>query len=177
MRRSIGIRRYTPMLRVCSIVFSRFPSSMSVMLIYIRRYTLIIILTLRRPVLEFEYVTASSFLPTTIVSRVLTPRRSNCVMKVMCSYCDTFAISDTLYRYKLILSQVSTNGFMSPWTSESVLSHAQWVHNGSTIVVNDRSCNLTMLHWSEIYSFLRVGWFATSRVETMPRHSGHMNPK
>jgi len=37
-----------------------------------------------------------------IDSRVLTPRRINHIIKVLCSDCNTIAIGDTLYEYELV---------------------------------------------------------------------------
>jgi len=74
------------------------------------------------PVSEFTYVTAWSFLPSTIDGGVLTLMSINYVIKVMSSYCDTIAIGDTSDEYELIWSQLSPNKFVSPRASESALS-------------------------------------------------------
>jgi len=95
----------------------------------------------------------------------------------MCSCCDTIAISNTLYGYELIWCQLSTNRFVSQRASESALSYTHQVHNGLRIAANDRTLNLTMLHWSQIYSDLRLSSFAIYQTECILRHSGHVNPK
>jgi len=148
---------------------------MSVSLIYIRRFTPLTILRLPMPVLAFTYVTASSSLPCTIGSRVLTPMSIIYVIKVISSYCDTIAIGDTSYEYEPIWSQLSTN-ILSPWASESALSYTHRVCNSLMIVANDRTLNLTMLYWSQIYSILQMSCFAIYWTESIPRHPGHMNP-
>jgi len=123
------------------------------------------------------YITALSSLPSTIDNRVLTPRSINYVIKVICLYCDTIAIGDTSYEYELIQSQLSTNRFVSPRASESALTYTHRVHIGLMIVANDRTLNLTMLYWRQIYSTLQLSCFAIYRTESIPCHSGHMNPR
>ena len=150
---------------------------MSVSLIYIRRSTLLTILTLPKLVSEFTFVTASSSLPSTVDGQVLTPLSINYVIKVMSSYCNTIVIGDTSYRYKLIWSQLSINRFVSPRARESALSYTHQVSNGLIIVVNDRTLNLTTLYWSQMYSILQLSCFAIYWAESIPCHSGHMNPK
>ena len=150
---------------------------MSVSLIYIRQSTPLTILRLRKPISEFTYVTASSSLPSTIDGRVLTPMSINYIIQVMSSYCDTIAIGDTLYAYELIWSQLSTNWFLSPRTSESALPYTHRVRIGLMIAANDRTLNLTTLHRSQIYSILQLSCFAIYWTESIPRHSGHMNPR
>jgi len=150
---------------------------MLVLLIYIRWSTPLTILRLPKPVLEFTYVTPSSSLPSTIDGWVLTPMSINYVIKVMSSYCDTIAIGDTSYRYELIWSQLSTNRLMSPRASESALSYTHRVRNRLMIAANNRTLNLTMLYWSQIYRILQLSWFAIHWTESIPHHSGHMNPR
>jgi len=133
---------------------------MSVLVIYIRRSTPLTILRLPKPVSEFTYITALSFLPSTIDGRVLTPMIINYVIKVMSSYCDTIAIGDTSYKYELIRSQLSTNRFVSQRASESALSYTHWVRNGLMIAANNTTLNLTMLYWSQLYSTLLLSCFA-----------------
>jgi len=153
------------------------PSSMSVSLIYIRRFTPLTILGLSKPISEFTFITASSSLPPTIDRPVLTPMSINYVMKIMSSYCDTIAIGDTSYRYKLIWCQLSTNRFVSPRASESALAYTHRVYNGSMIAANDRTLNLTMLYWSQIYSILQLSCIAVYWTESIPRLSGQINRK
>jgi hypothetical protein len=50
-------------------------------------------------------------------------------MKVTCSYCNTIAIGDTSYEYKLMWSQISTNRFLSRRASESALPYTHQVRN------------------------------------------------
>jgi len=150
---------------------------MSVSLKYIRRSTPLTILGLSKPISEFTFVTASSSLPSIIDGRVLTPMSINYVMEVMSSYCDTIPIGDTSYKYELIRSQFSRNRFMSPRASESALSYTHRVHNSLLIAANDRIFNLTKLYWSEIYSILQLSCIAIYWMESIPRHSGHMNRK
>ena len=150
---------------------------MSVSLIYIRQSTPLTILGLPKPASEFTYVTATTFLPPTIDGRVLTAMSINYVIKVQSSYCDTIAIGDTLYRFELRWSQSSTNRFLSPKASESTLSHTHRVCNSLMIAANDRTHNLTMLYWSQMYSILQLSWFPIYWTESIPRHSGHINPK
>jgi len=95
----------------------------------------------------------------------------------MCSYCDTIAIGNTLYGYKLIWSQLSTNRFVSPRASESALSYTHRVRNGLIITANNRTLTLNTLHGSEIYSELQLSSFAIYWTEFILRHLGHMNPK
>ena len=135
------------------------PSSMSVSLIYFRRSTPLTILRLPKPILEFTYVTASSSLPSTIDGRLLTPMSICYVLKVMSSYCDTIAIGDTSYGYDLIWSQLSKNWFLSPRASESALSYTHRVCIGWMIAANDRTLNLTMIYWSQIYTILQLSCF------------------
>jgi len=149
---------------------------MPVSLIYIRQSTLLTILTLAKPVLEFSFLIASSFLPSTSDCRVLTPRSINYIINVMCLYCDTFAICDTWYRYKLIWSRLSTNRFVSPRASERALSYTHQVRNSLTITVNTRSLNVTTLYWRQIYSNLQLSCLAINWMENILRHSEHMNP-
>jgi len=149
---------------------------MSASLIYIRRSTPLTILRLPKPVPEFTYVTALSSFPSTIDGRVLTAMSINYVIKITSSYCDTIAIGDTSYESELIWSQLSTNRFLSPRASESALSYTHRVCNGLMIAANDRTLNLTTLYWSQIYSFLQLSWFAIHWTESIPRHSGRMNP-
>jgi hypothetical protein len=66
---------------------------------------------------------------------------SNYIIKVMSSYCDTIAIGDTLYRYQLIGSQLSTNRFVSPGASESALLYTHQVRNRLMIATNNRTLN------------------------------------
>jgi len=145
--------------------------------ICIRQSTLLRILRLPKPALEFTYVTASSSFASTIDSWVLTPRGINYVIKVMCSDCDTIDIGDTSYGSDLIWSQISTTRFVSPRANESALSYTHWVRNGSTIAANNRTLNLTTLYWSQIYSDLQQCSFAIYQMECILHHSGHMNPK
>jgi hypothetical protein len=116
-------------------------------------------------------------LPSTIDGRVLTPMSINYVIKVMSSYCDTTAIGDTWYEYKLIWSQLSTNWFVSPRASESALSYTHRVHNSLMIVANDRTLNLTTLYWSQRYSILKLSCFAVYQTESILHHSEHTNRK
>jgi hypothetical protein len=148
---------------------------MSVSLIYIRRLTPLTIQRLPKPVSEFTYVTALSSLPSTLDGQVLTPMSINYVIKVMSSYCDTIAVGNISYHYELILSQLSTNRFVSPSASESALSYTHLVCNGLIIVVNNRTLNLTTLYWSQIYSIVQLSCFAIYRMESILRHSEHMN--
>jgi len=150
---------------------------MSVSLIYIRRWTLLTILRLRKLVSEFTYITALSALPSTIGGWVLTPRSINYVIKVMSSYCDTIAIGDTPYEYKLFWSQLSINRFVSPRASESALPYSHQVRNSLIIAANDRTLNLTTLYCSQIYCIVQLSCFAIYWTESIPRHSGHINPK
>jgi len=145
--------------------------------IYIRRSTLLSILRLPKPALEFTYVTASSSFASTIDSWVLTPRSINYMIKVMCSYCDTIAIGDSSYGYKSIWNQLSTNRFVSPRASESALSYTHRVHNGLTTTVNHRTLNLTTLHLSLICSDLQLISYAIYQTECILHHSENMNPK
>jgi len=145
---------------VCSIVGYWCPFSMSVSLIYIRQFAPLTIQWLPKPVSEFTYGTASLLFTSTIDSQVPISNRFNEVIMVMCSYCDAITSGDTLYKYKLIWSQLSTNRFVSPRASECTLSYIHWVHNGLTIVANDRTLNLIMLYWSQISSNLQLSWFA-----------------
>jgi hypothetical protein len=128
---------------------------MSVSLIYIRRSTPLTILRLPKPISEFSFVTASVILASTIDGQVLPPRSINYVIKVMSSYCDTIAIGNIAYCYKLIRSQLSTNRFVSPRASESALSYTHLVRNCLMIAANDRTLNLTTLYSSQIYSILQ----------------------
>jgi hypothetical protein len=105
-----------------------------------------------------------SSLPSTIDGQVLTLRSISYVIKVICSYCDTIAIGDTLYEYELIWSQLSTNSFGSPRASESALSYNHRVRNGLMIVANNWTLNLTSLYWSQYTVFYNwavlpyIGW-------------------
>jgi hypothetical protein len=112
-----------------------------------------------------------------IDGRVLTPMSTNYFIKIMSSYCDTIAIGDILYRYKLIQSQLSTNRFASARASESALLYTHWVGNSLMIVANDWTLNLTTFYWRQIYSILQLSCFAIYWTESIPRHSGHMNRK
>jgi len=150
---------------------------MSALLIYIRWSTPFTILRLPKPVSEFAYLTAFKSMPSTIDGQVLTPMSINYVIKVMSSYCDTIANGDTSYGYELIWSRWSTNKFVSPRAHESALSYTHRVRNGSLIAANNRTINLTTLYWSQIYSILQLSWFAIYWAESIPRHSGHMNPR
>jgi len=147
---------------------------MSVSLIYIRRFTPLTILRLPKPVSEFTYVTAFSSLPSTIDGRVLTPMRINYVIQLKRSYCDTITIGNTSCDYELVWSQLSTNRFMSPKAGESALSYTHRVRNCVMIAANDRTPNLTMLYWSQIYSILQLSCFAIYWTESIPRHAEHM---
>ena len=153
------------------------PSSMSVSLIYIRRSTPLTILRLPKPVSEFTYVSALSSFASTIDNQVLTPKSANYVIKVICSYCDLIAIGDTLYEYELIWTQLSLNKFVSPRASESALSYTHRICIGLMITANNRTLNLSMLNWSQIYSILQLSWFAIDWMESILRHSEHMNPR
>jgi len=102
-------------------------------------------------------------------------RSINYVIKAMWSYCDTIAIGDTSYRHELIRSPLSTNRFVSPRSSESALSYTHRKHNGVTIASNDRTLNLTTLHWRHIYINLQLSSFAIYQMESIPRHSGPMS--
>jgi len=75
---------------------------MSVSLIYIRQSTPLTILKLPEPVSESSFATGFVTLPSTIDGRVLTPRGANYVIKVIGLYCDTIAMGDISYRYKII---------------------------------------------------------------------------
>ena len=150
---------------------------MSVLLMYIRLSTPLIILGLPKPVSEFTYVTASSSFTSTIDGQVLTPKSTNYVIKVVCLYWDTIAIGNTSFRYELIWSQLSTNGFVSPRASESALSYTHRVHNGLMMAANYRTLYLTTLYWSQIYIILQLSCFAIYWMESIPHHSGHINPK
>jgi len=150
---------------------------MSISLIYIRRSTLWTIQGLSQPILEFTFVTASSSLPSILDGWVLMPMRINYIIKVMSSYYDTIAIGDTSYRYELIQSQLSTNRLVSLRASESALTYTHRVRNGLMIATNDRTLNLTMLYWSRIYSILQLSCIAIYWMESIPRHTGHMNRK
>ena len=99
------------------------------------------------------------------------------VIKVMCLHCNIIAIGDTLYEYELIWSQLSTNRFVSPRASESALSYTHQGHNGLIIVANDSTLNFATPDWSQIYSDLKLSSVAIYRTESIPRHSGQMNPK
>lgn len=81
------------------------PFSTSVLLIYIRQSSLLTIPRLQKPASELTYLTASSSFVSTIETRVLTPRSTNYVIMVSCSYCDRIAIGDILYRYGFIRNQ------------------------------------------------------------------------
>jgi len=150
---------------------------MLVSLLYIRLSTHLTILRLWKLDLELSFITATLFLPSTIDFRVLTPRSINYIIKVMCSYCDTLAIANISYRYELISSQLLTPRFMSPRARECALSYTHRVHNGLTIVANNRSLNLTMLYCRQIYCTVQLSCFAIYWMETIPHHSEHMNPK
>jgi len=159
------------------IVGYQYSSSKSVSLIYIRQSTPLTILRLRKPDSEFTYITGSSSSASTIDNRVLTPRSNNYVMKVICSYCDTIAIGDTSYEYQLIWSQSSLNKFVSPGPNGRALSYTHRILIGLMITVNDRTLNLTTLYWCQIYSILQLSCFAIYQMESIPCHSGHMNPR
>jgi hypothetical protein len=133
-------------------------------------------LKLSKPISEFSFVTALWWLPYTINFWVPTRRSINYIVKVLCSDCDTFAICNTLYRYKFIWSQLSTNRFVSPRASESALSYTHWVHNNLTIMANNWSLNHPMYYWSQIYRNIQPSCFAIYWMENILRHSGHMNP-
>jgi hypothetical protein len=150
---------------------------MSVSLIYIRRSTPLTFVRLQKPVSEILFVTALVILASTMDGRVLTLMSANYVIKVVSSYCDTIAIGDISYYYEPIQSQLSTTRFVSPRASESALSYTHWVRNGLMITANDRTPNLSMFYWSQIYSILQLGCFALYWTESIPRHSGHMNRK
>ena len=98
--------------------------------------------------------------PSIIDGRVLTPMSTNYVIKIISSYCDTIAIGDISYRYKLIQTQLTTNRFASARASESALSYTHRVRNSLMIAANDRTLNLTTLYWSQIYSILQLSCFA-----------------
>jgi len=132
--------------------------------------------TTAKPILEFTYITASSPFASTNDSRVLTPKSTFYVIQVMCSYCDTIAISDILYEFELFWSQLSMDGFMSPRASESAPSYTHRVRDGLMIAANNRTINLTMLYWSQIYSILQLIYCAIYRTENIPCHSGPMIP-
>jgi len=149
---------------------------MLVLLVYIRRSTPLTILRPPKPISEFTYLSASSSFASTIDSREPTPKSTNYVIKVMCSYCDTIAIGDTPYRYELFWSQLSRTRFVLPRASDSALSNTHQVRNGLTIAADDRSLYSTMVYWSQIYSYLQLSCFAMYRMESIPCHSGHMNP-
>jgi len=150
---------------------------MSVWLIYMIRSTPLTILRLPKPVSEFTYGTAFSSFPSTIDGRVLTPLRINYVIKVMSSYYDNIAIGDTLYEYEVIWSHLLTNRFVSPRASVSALSYTHRVRIGFMIAPKHRTLNLSTLYWSQIYSILQLSWFAIYWTESIPRHSGHLNPR
>jgi len=150
---------------------------MSVSLIYIRGSTPSTILRLPERVSEFTYVTALPFLHPNIDGRNLTPRSFDYVIKVMSSDCNTIAIGDASWSYKHIWSQLSTNRFVSPRASDSALSYTHRVHNGLMIAANDRTPYMTTHYWSQIYSILQLSWFAIDWMESIPRHSGDMNPR
>jgi len=95
----------------------------------------------------------------------------------MCSYCDLIAMGDTSYEYERVWSQWSTNTFVSPRASESALSYTHQVHNALMIAANDRILILTTLYSSTIYSDLKLSCFAIYRTESIPRHSGQVNPR
>jgi len=153
------------------------PFSIYISLIYIRRVALLTIPRLPQPVLERSYVTTSSSLPSHSDSGVPTPGSAYSVIKVMCLYHDPIAIGDTSYAYVLIWRQLSTNRFVSPRASETALSYTHWIHNGLTIMANNRSLNLTTLHWRQRYSNLQLSCFTIYWTENIPCHSGHMNSK
>ena len=148
---------------------------MSVVLIHIRWSKPLTMLTLPKPILEFSYITASIFFPATIDRPDLSPKSINYVIKVMHLYCDTISIGNTLYRYELIWSWLSTTRSMSSWARESTFSYTHKVCNGLTIAANYRSLNLTTLYWSEIYSNLPLSCFAIHWMESILCHSAHMN--
>jgi len=145
--------------------------------LYIGWSTPLTIVRLRKPTSEFSYITASSSFASTIDSWDLTPRSINYVIKVMCSYCDTIAIGDNSNGYELIWCQLSKNRFVSPRASESALWYTHRVHNGLTIAANDRTLNLTIHYWSQIYSDLQQSSFAIYQTESILRHLGRMNRK
>jgi len=150
---------------------------MSVSMIFIRRSRPSTMLRLPKSVSELTYVMALSSLPLNIDGQVLTPMSINYVIKVMISYCDTIAIGDTSYRYELIWRQLSTNRFVSPRASESALSYTHQVRNGLMIAANDRTLNLTILYWSQMYCILQLSCFARYWTESNLCHSGDMNCK
>jgi hypothetical protein len=101
-------------------------------------------------------VIAWSSLPTSFDRPVWTSRSINNIIKVLCSYCDTIAIGNTLYWYELIWCQFSTNRFMSARAGESMLAKNHRVYNSPTTAANDRSLNMTMLYWSQIFIYLQL---------------------
>jgi hypothetical protein len=123
----------------------RCPSSMSVLLIYIRQSRPLAMLRLLKPASEFTYVTTLSSLPSTMDSQVLTPRSIQYFIKVICSYCDTIAIGNTLFESHLVWSQSSTNRCVSPRGSESALSNTHRVRNSFMIAASNRTLNLLCL--------------------------------
>ena len=133
------------------------------------------ILRLSKPVSEVTCITASSSLTSIMDSGVRTPMSMNYIIKVIRWYCNTIAIGDISYRYLLIWSQFSTNRFMTPRASESGLSYTHRVCNGLMIAAPDRTLNLTMLDWSQIYSILPLGHIAIYGTESIPRNTQHMN--
>jgi len=96
---------------------------------------------------------------------------------VICSYCDTIAIGDTSYEHELLWSQLSLNKFVSPRPNGSALSYTHRVLMGLMITANDRTLNLTTFHWRQIYSSVQLDCFAIYRTESIPCHSGHINPR
>jgi hypothetical protein len=160
---------------VCSLVCYRYRSWMLVSLIYIIRSTPLTIQRLPKPVSEFRYVTSLSSLHSTIHGWFLTPMSINYVIKVMGSYCDTIAIGDISSHYELIWSQLSTNWYLSPFASESALSHTHRVCNGVMIAANNSPLNFTTLYWGQIYRVQQLCCFAIYRMESILRHSGPMS--
>jgi len=95
----------------------------------------------------------------------------------MCQLWDSITISDSSYRYELIWSQLSSNRFVSPRAGDSAITYTPRVRNGLMIAANNRTLNLSMLHWSQIYSVLQLSYFAICQIESIPCCSGNMNRK
>jgi hypothetical protein len=150
---------------------------MSVSLIYIRCSTPLTILRLPKPVFGVYIRNCTIILYLYCWWSSSNSKSTNYVIKVICWNCDTMAIGDSLYKYELIWSQLWTNRFVSPRASESTLSYTHWVRNSLMIAANDRTLNLTMLYWSQMYSILQQSCFAIYWMESIPCHLGYMNRK